>query len=250
LASEDSDIGEASGAAYEVGQLLDFLDSAGADEVTSARLEWAFFRVLEHTRPPRALYQALSADPRFYVGLVSRVYRPKKAPLSEERDDMTVAVAQNAWSVLRRWRPRLDQPGGIETGQLRAWVDRARAELAASDRADIGDHQLGQTFSDVQPGADGIWPAEPVRELVDDLASSNFDSGLAIGLVNARGTTTRGVYDGGAQEWALATQYRTWGEALINQWPRTGRVLLELAEDYERQARREDLEAHARASDL
>jgi excisionase family DNA binding protein len=250
LASDPADPGAASRAAYEIGQLLDYLDAAGADEATLARFEWSFFRVLEHMRQPRALYRALSNDPKFFVELVCRVYRAKKAPASGDADERTVSVAQNAWSVLHAWRPRLNEPGGIDSGNLRSWVQRARGELAARDRADIGDHQIGQTLSGSLPGADATWPAEEIRDLIEDLASTNLESGFAIGTLNSRGTTTRGVYDGGSQERALAANYRSWGEAVINRWPRTGRVLMQLADDYERQARREDLEAHAAANDL
>ena len=95
-----------------------------------------------------------------------------------------------------------------------------------------------------------MWATEEIRELIEELASTNLESGLTVGVFNLRGVTTRGVYDGGAQEWALAAKYRRWGEAVINRWPRTGRVLMQLADDYERAARREDLEAHARASDV
>jgi hypothetical protein len=178
------------------------------------------------------------------------VYRPKKASTSAKADDGDVAIAQNAWSVLHEWRPRLGEPGGIDSHNLRSWVERARAELAARDRADIGDHQIGQTLSAPSLGVDGIWPAEEIRELIEDLKSANLESGLVIGVFNSRGVTTRGVYDGGAQEWALAAKYRRWGEAVINRWRRTGRVLMQLADDYEREARREDLEAHAQASDI
>ena len=96
----------------------------------------------------------------------------------------------------------------------------------------------------------GSGPAEAIRELIEDLKSTNLESGLVIGVLNSRGVTTRGVYDGGAQEWALAAKYRRWGEAVINRWRRTGRVLMQLADDYEREARREDLAAHAHASDI
>jgi len=58
--------------------------------------------------------------------------------------------------------------------------------------------------------------------------------------VNARGVTSRGVYDGGQQERELAGRYRDWAKATAGSWPRTSRVLRRLAEDYERDAQRED----------
>jgi hypothetical protein len=178
------------------------------------------------------------------------VYRPKNRPSSVDIDERTIAVAQNAWSVLNAWRPRLDEPGSISSHNLHSWVEQARSELAARDRADVGDRQIGQALSGSPPGADEIWPAELIRDLIEDVASTNLESGLAIGAINSRGVTIPGIYDGGTQERSLAAEYRTWGEAVANRWPRTARVLMQLADDYERQARREDLEARTTASEL
>jgi hypothetical protein len=250
LADDPADAGAASRAAYEVGQLLDYLERASIDEVVIARFEWGYFRVLEHIRQPRALYRALSDDPKLFVDLVCRVYRPKKAPSFAKADEPAVAIAQNAWSVLHAWRPRLNEVGGIHSDKLASWVEKTRAQLADLDRADIGDQQIGQTLSGTLPAADGIWPAEEIRELIERLKSTNLESGLGIGVLNSRGVTTRALYDGGAQEWSLAAKYRGWSDAVINRWPRTGRVLTQLADDYERQARREDMAAHALANDV
>jgi hypothetical protein len=250
LAADPADPGAASRAAYEVGQLLDYLERAVIDEGTLARFEWSYFRVLEHMRQPHALYRALSNDPKFFVDLVCRVYRPKKAPSFAKANEPAVAIAQNAWSVLHAWRPRLNEAGGIHSDKLALWVQEARAQLADLDRADIGDQQIGQTLSGTVPAADGIWPAEEIRDLIEDLRSTNLESGLGIGVLNSRGVTMRGIYDGGAQERSLAAQYRGWSEAVINRWPRTGRVLIQLADDYDRQARREDTAAHTLANDV
>jgi hypothetical protein len=252
LASDSIDRGVAVSADYEVAQLLDYLEARTFDADTLARFEWGYFRLLEHTRQPQALYAALARDPDLFVELVCRVYRPKNAPTSTESDEQSVAIAQNAWSVLNDWRrpPGLNDDGTVDSQHLRAWTRRARLLLADRDRGDIGDQQIGQVLSGSPPGSDGIWPTEEIRELIEDLASKNLETGLVVGVQNSRGVTTRGMFDGGAQEWALAEKYRTSSEAAIDQWPRTGRLLRQLAADYEREARREDAEAHARANEL
>jgi excisionase family DNA binding protein len=252
LASDSIDGGGAVSAQYEVGQLLDYLKARTVDEDTLARFEWGFFRMLEHTREPRALYAALARDPDLFVELVCRVYRAKNAPASTESDEQSVATAQNAWSVLNDWRrpPGLDEDGRIDAQHLRSWTRRARLQLADRGRADIGDQQIGQVLSGSPSGADGIWPAEEIRELIEQLASKNLETGLAVGIYNSRGLTTRGMFDGGVHEWALAEKHRTSAEVVIDQWPRTGRLLKQLAADYEREARREDAEAHALANEL
>ncbi len=246
------DLTQAASAGYEVGQLLDFLGRHGVDEDVAARFEWSFFRLLQHTRKPRALYARLARDPEFFVDLVSALYRPKNAPAPSETDEKTKAIATNAWAVLTNWRdpPGLTDDGGIDAQQLRAWVRRARLLLTDGDRADVGDHHIGQLLSGAPPGTDGIRPTEEIRELIEDLASKDLEAGFVMGVINSRGFTSRGMYDGGAQEWDIAENYPNSAAAIIDQWPRTGRLLNELAADYERTARREDAEAQARAGNV
>ena len=50
------------------------------------------------------------------------------------------------------------------------------------------------------PGPDDIWPAEAVRQLIETIGNSHIESGFVTGRYNSRGTTTRGVYDGGNLE--------------------------------------------------
>lgn len=249
IAAEPADIGRSPTFDYEVGVLLDHLTDQGADDSLIAQFEWAYFQLLEHSRSPRALFAQLKRDPAFFVDRVSWVYRGK----SERRrqlDEGATRRAQNAWSVLQAWRdlPGRREDGSIDRQHLHKWVKQARLMLAERDRADIGDEQIGQVLSGSPPGTDGAWPAEPVRELIEDIGSRELETGLHIGMTNSRGVTSRGIYDGGQQERELAARYRDWAKITASQWPRTSRVLRGLADDYERDARRMDLEAEALAN--
>ena len=95
---------------------------------------------------------------------------------------------------------------------LRPWVNEARRLFAQHGYSDIGDVYLGELLAGKPPGSDGIWPAEPVRDITEDPANTNFEKGLIAGKFYSRGTTWRGVYDGGRQEPALAHQFRSWAE--------------------------------------
>jgi hypothetical protein len=92
----------------------------------------------------------------------------------------------------------------------------------------------------VPADADGIWPAEPVRDLIEDISSPKFEEGLHTGRINSRGITFRNPADGGAQERGLAAQHREWADRVSDRWPRTGALLRQIADHYEEWARRED----------
>jgi len=228
---------------YEVGVLLDFLDAAGTEADSLARLEWIFFQALEDYRPPRALYDALASDPALFVDLISRVFRGKNEP-GRVQDEQAAAHAVHAWQVLRHWRtvPGLRDDGSVDHQHLERWVSQARLLLTERDRADIGDEQIGQLLSGSPHGSDGAWPAEPVRDLVERLGSKDLENGIHVGRLD-RGVTSRDIYEGGEQERALVANYRSWSEQTATRWPRTSRLLREIGASYEREAAREDREA-------
>jgi hypothetical protein len=238
----DNEISQTTG--YYVGQLLDHLTASGAPVSDVARFEFAYFRLLEHGREPAALNRALAAQPDIFVDLVKRAYRGKSEP-RRDRTDGDHDMATQAWWVLRSWKgfPGREDDGTINRGVMNDWVRTARLELSDADRADIGDELIGQTFAHSPVGTDGAWPAEPMRDLIETIGSRELESGVLIGRRNSRGVTWRGVYDGGEQERGLAQQYRKWSSVVRTKWPRTARILHDLAESYEREARREDLKA-------
>jgi hypothetical protein len=70
-----------------------------------------------------------------------------------------------------------------------------------------------------------------------------MDRGVGIGVYDSRGVVTRDIGAGGVQERQLAQRYRQYASTLADAWPRTARVLKHIAEDYEADARSEDVRA-------
>jgi hypothetical protein len=235
-------------AAWEVGQLLDALERTGLDPERMAGLEFAFFALVEDLRAPRALPVVLAQDPKLFVQLARHVY-PRDDGAAEP--DVRPELASHAWQVLQGLRrlPGQADNGDIAALTLRAWVDEVRRQLADAGRSGAADGLLGQLLAVGPPGADGIWPAEPVREVAEALRSGAFDDGLQIGRSNARGPTVRNPYEGGAQERALADALRGDARRLQARWPRTARILRTLADSYDVEARHHDAEAERSADD-
>ncbi len=229
---------------YDVGQLLDHLTATHAPINDIARFEFAFFRLLEHHREPTVLNRALASQPEIFVDLVKRVYRAKNEPRRELSDtEAEQNLAKQAWWVLNGWTgfPGREDDGSLNATAMTTWVRAARLELSEVNRADIGDEVIGQTFAHSPSGADSVWPAEPVRELIEAIGSHELENGVLIGRLNSRGVTSRGAYDGGQQERDLAAQYREWSAELRARWPRTARILRDIASSYERDARHHDV---------
>jgi hypothetical protein len=228
---------------YEVSLLLDHLEQIGAEPSIVARLELTYFQVLEYSRPPRALFKILEAEPERFVDLVSIVYRAEcDTGVPHEPDAHEQARWHVSYGALRLWRrpPGTRDDGTIDEAVLIPWVRKARQLLADADRVDGGDECIGALLSGSGNGSDGIWPAEPVRQLLEEITGSHLRAGMEIGRFNARGVTMRGAFDGGRQERALAEQYDTWSREVAARWPNTARILRDLARNYQEWAGRED----------
>jgi hypothetical protein len=196
------------------------------------------------------LYAQLAREPSGFVDLVTAAFRGNNER-RRQLNEQGASHARNAYEVLSKWRrvPGLDDNGIVDSAMLMEWVKTARLLLAERDRADIGDELIGQLLSGSPEGSDAIWPAEPVRELIENIGSQQLEAGMHIGRLNARGMTSRGMYDGGRQERALAIKYQDWASKTGPRWPRTARMLRSLSESYEREAQRNDAEADLRQNE-
>lgn len=235
---------------HYVQNLLEYMEQHAPDDEDLPGLEFTFFEFLHDHRPSAALYRALNKNPAEFVNLVEAVFRAE----GETKRNLTAqeqGFAQIAWGVLREWRtiPGLSEDGTIDSTLLTEWVRAARLALADSGRSSIGDEQIGQVLAASPVGADGVWPAEPVREIIENVGNPRIDTGLHIGKTNQRGVTSRGVFDGGGQERALENEYRDMAAKIATKWPRTARILRGIAGSYQQEARRLDAEAERLSDD-
>ena len=104
---------------------------------------------------------------------------------------------------------------------MRGWVLEVRRLAIEGDRAEITDQQIGQVLAYApNDPADGAWPTTSIRGLIEELSSNQIERGISVARYNMRGVFTKGLFDGGNQERALAEQYESWS-LLTQKWPRT-----------------------------
>jgi hypothetical protein len=234
---------------------LDILTAnARVDQPTLARLEWLYLPVVPRwEREPRILHGELAANPAFFAEVVSWVFRPEDegddaaapepAPASEQERNR----ARVAYDLLSGWTgvPGMEPGGAFDPAVFREWVLMARRECANRQRAGIGDDRVGEVISHTPSGPDGLWPVEGVRDVIEELASTTIEEAIEVGLLNQRGVITRSPTGGGTLERDLARQYRDNATA-VAAWPRTSSLLRRIADRYEFEARRWDLDSELR----
>jgi hypothetical protein len=236
---------------YKVSKLLDFLEAKGTDASILLRLEVAYSPLTRRHRAPRGVHQAIASDPKLFVELVRMTVRDKGEEPPADHDPNRQARAEGALTILMSARtvPGLKDDGTIDPDVLRGWISEAQRLLNAAGLAELGEELIGQLLAGSPTGDDGIWPAEPVRDVLGDVASENIEAGLATGRLNEGEPTWRGQYEGGSREHEMAELYRGWARQVESRWPRTARVHRGIAELLERVAGSYDQEADERQSE-
>ena len=228
-----------------VGFLLDVLVGADYDRTRVARLEWQLMPALRHhQRPPNELHRLLAEDPGFFVEVVALVYRAE----TEEPKEVTPEDEHRAecgHSVLTEWKtiPGHRGSGGVDGARLRWWLKGASTALARAGRVTIGHQVIGQMLSASPHDPDGTWPCAAIREVIEDLASTELERGFRVGVHNGRGVVTKDPSAGGAAERALAEEYDGFAVAVRAGYPQTARMLRQIADSYRHEASLEDLQS-------
>jgi hypothetical protein len=209
--------------------------ASAEEESRVALLEWEFLAAFtRNKRAPEALHREMSRNPEFFAKVVRAAHPRRSEGVRLTADDQLHIFSIR--QLLASSSVRLD-------ANLASWVARAREVLAADDLAEEGDIYIGMMFSTAPPDEDGTWPPGAVRDVIESVASDALEDGFGTAVINARGATWRGEYEGGVQERDLAAKYETFAAAISAGWGRTAAMLRRLAKMYSSEARREDASA-------
>lgn len=229
-------------------------DSTAISLEQKAGLEYLYIDALAkpHVRggkygiPNLAMYVA--AHPELYVQTIVYVYKRRDGGSDPVEfsvpDEQITQFATQGYKLLSgiETLPGRDEQGQLTTEGLRAWVKAVRDACEGLGRLEVADVSIGELVAHAPVGTDGVWPCEPVRDVLDEIHSDAMMRGVQTGQFNARGAHWRG--EGGAQEREIAHKYRGWAEALQYSHPYVAsKLLMGLVRTYEHDARREDTEA-------
>ena len=211
------------------------LDESGtipADEMV--RLEVMFTdSLIRSERGVCNLEDRVAQHPGTFVELVELAFKrddmKEDAPEDSAQDETWQRLAVNPHELLGALKrlPGRNESGEIVKDRLLKWVGDVRDGCRRSGRLGIGDDRIGTLLSKSPNGKDGIWPAEPVRDALEEFYSEELSRGFQIGLHNAKNSH---FGFGGDQEREIEREYREWAKRIQYSHPRTSQILRELAD--------------------
>ena len=204
------------------------------------QLEWHFIQLLDrHSRQsPKTLHTQLAKSPEFFHDVLSACFRSRNEPESsrEKPTDHDKYMAEHAFHLLHEWDhiPGTQDDGSIDENALMKWCKRSRELAIASGRIEVCDVQIGEMLARSSVAdPDGSWPCQPIRNVIEEIATDSLCSGLSCGIHNSRGATWR--VEGGKQERDLSQKYRGLADKIRFDSPVTAKLLSSVAESYDRE---------------
>ncbi|WP_124646786.1 hypothetical protein [Burkholderia ubonensis] len=219
------------------------------------QLEHSFLPVLLaelHDGEQLTFHKTMAERPESFIAILCDAYRPAKSVKEEGERRPITPDAENraivAWRVLRSWRtpPGVDTVNRVQYEGMMDWISRARRLAGEEDRAAIADQYIGAVLLHTPSEADGRWPSDGVARVLEELQSKALEDGLSMEVVNSRGTTSRGIFDGGKQEKEIAEQWASRAAQLPEKWRRAKRLCRRIADSWVQMANEFDVEAAKR----
>jgi addiction module HigA family antidote len=243
---------------HDIEDAFRFLDKSPALTLDQkAGLEFAYIDALfqpwgkHETYGIPNLEKYVERHPEAFVQAVVWTY--KRSGEGEDPPEWKIApeqvqhFAERAYKLLQGIEriPGHDDFGELKMDKLATWVKTVRDTCAVLGRLESADVCIGKLLSSAPVGEDGVWPSEPVRQVMEDVHSKEMMGGARTGRYNLRGVTWRG--EGGDRERELAGTYRAWANALQYPYPFVAsELLMRMVKTYEDEASREDTEAGIR----
>ncbi len=237
--SKDVTIEELSSLSWQVSALLDKVcANPNANIQKLASLEFIFYKLINRHHKPVSLMRLVAQEPTVYCDLLKLVYRadnPSEDSIADEPWARTAHELIGSWGF-EEWS-LID---AVSVEELSTWIEAVVSWGKANGFTKATGLGIGTILARTSQGSDGVWPAAPVSALIERYTELyGLQETIRVTRSNLRGVTTRMPGEGGALERTEAEQYRTWAAARTS-YPTVREILLSLASDLERQARRED----------
>jgi hypothetical protein len=232
---------------YHVTNIIQVIElRRDVDKSVIVHIEWLYLPFLAtygSIHKPNVLHEELATKPNFFIEVLKLAYKSDKE--EEETDDIPDENrrnrARNAYELLRSWKriPGVDESGKIDEEFLWEWLIPVREIADKIGRLNVADIHIGQILAEYPENTEP-WPPEEICKVIESINTQGIKSGFSSATFNKRGSSTRGVFDGGGIERNHANYFNSQAEKLRYRFPITADILKRLAKGYEDDAKRMD----------
>jgi hypothetical protein len=174
--------------------------------------------------------------------VIRLVFRSKndEQQVRSEPTESEKAVASNAYRLLNRWQtpPGVSDGGQLDPNLLNAWLDETKRKSTDSGHFDIAMSVVGQVLTHAPADPEGLWIHKAAATALNSRDVDAMREGFRTQLFNSRGVFSP---TGGAGERTLAAKFKEQASQIDDAgFTRLATTLRDIAESYERYAKREE----------
>lgn len=158
-------------------------------------IEWNYLPLLDEfsTTSPKTLERKLSAEPAFFLEIISYAYKSKPeltSPIGDKKiDSYDLNVAENAYRLLRVWKI---PPGQLENGNFSAnlldkWFREVKTLSINKGYYEVAMTHVGQILFYLGKESPNLWLKKKAIELLNEKDNDNIRNGYTTEVYNSRG---------------------------------------------------------------
>ncbi|SHG37844.1 hypothetical protein [Flavobacterium defluvii] len=229
--------------AHEVTSL--FKEAARREDITKdemLNLEWLYLLELNSYHSdyrPIQLYGELAENPHFFVDVLSWHYMPADAEnIEPERKNIPKEnleqLAQKSYQLLDNFMiiPGVRSDNTIDNEVMDQWITQVRELALKADRIAAADSHIGTLLAYFPEEGTGLWPPDEISAAIERINTTSLKDSFAVAVINKRGSTGRGVFDGGTIEKNNAAYFQKLAGLHKYSHPSLSEIFIQISENY------------------
>lgn len=235
---------------YYIDSVLKDLDKSEDPIIIQGLVQIEFFayRALQHRRNINELrlVKELMSKPELLMDLMVMAYKSDDGndeDISEFEKNNKMILAHCSLQILYNFPccPGVDNRGNVNPDKLRTYIYRLYELSVERHRSNVVDMIVGNLLGNLP--RNGSYPQDIFGEIVEELKSDTVDDHIRMRIFNSRGVTTRAFAEGGEQERTLVALFASYRDKVRFKYPRLAKIFTNLMQQYERDAKHEDIVA-------
>jgi hypothetical protein len=222
-----------------------FKEAASRDDITKKEmldLEWLYLPVLNSYHSdyrPIQLYGELAENPHFFVDVLSWLYMPADPEnIESERKNIPKEnlqqLARQSYELLDSFKniPGVRSDNTIDNDQMNKWITQVRELAQKADRIEAADSHIGMLLANFPEDNNEYWPPDEISTIIERLNTASLKDNFAVTVTNKRGSTGRGVFEGGKIEKNNAAHFQKLADLHKYKYPNLAEIFLQITENY------------------
>ncbi|BFM45099.1 hypothetical protein NYQ10_15610 [Flavobacterium johnsoniae] len=222
-----------------------FKEAAQREDITKdemLNLEWLYLSVLNSYHSdyrPSQLYGELADNPHFFVDVLSWHYTPADPEnIEPERKNIPKEnleqLAQKSYELLDNFMmiPGVRSDNTIDNDVMDHWIAQVRELAQKRGRLEAADSHIGMLLAYFPEEGTGSWPPDEISAAIERINTPALKDNFAVTLINKRGSTGRGVFEGGTIEKNNAAYFQKLAGLHKYSHPSLSEIFIQISENY------------------